>query len=66
LVTKGVLEPFLDIMDHFKVVPSKKLPRRRMFEALYNVVGLDRTDRLSDVSVRNAVRRHKRKTPISV
>ncbi len=62
LITKHVVEPFLDWMDDCGVVPSRKLPRTRVFEALYDVLGLDHPrDRVTEVTIRNAVRRRKKK-----
>ena len=66
LTTKLVIEPFLDLLNDFKVVPSKKLPRSRMFVALFDVLGLKSRDCVTDVTVRNAARRLKHKRPTSV
>ena len=66
LTTKRVIEPFLDLMNDFEVVPSKKLPRSRMFVALFDVLGLEPRDRVTDVTVRNAARRFKQKRRTSV
>ena len=66
LTTQRVIEPFLDLMNDFGVVPSKKLPRSRMFVALFDVLGLKSRDCVTDVTVRNAARRFKHKRPTSV
>jgi hypothetical protein len=66
LTTKLVIERFLDLLNDFKVVPSKKLPRSRMFVALFDVLGLEPRDRVTDVTVRNAARRLKQKRRTSV
>jgi hypothetical protein len=66
LMTKHVIERFLDIMNDLGVVPSKKLPRSRMFLALFDVLGLEPRDRVTDVTVRNAERRRKHKRQTSV
>ena len=66
LTTQRVIEPFLDLMNDFGVVPSKKLPRSRMFVALFDVLGLEPRDRVTDVTVRNAARRFKQKRRTSV
>ena len=66
LTTKRVIEPFLDLMNDFEVVPSKTLPRSRMFAALFDVLGLEPRGRVTDVTVRNAARRLKQKRQTSV
>ena len=66
LTTKRVIEPFLDLMNDFEVVPSKKLPRSRMFAALFGVLGLEPRGRVTDVTVRNAARRLKQKRQTGV
>ena len=42
--TKLLVEPFLDILERHKIVPSpRKLPRTRMMEAFFNWVGVEPT-----------------------
>jgi hypothetical protein len=59
LITKVVVVPFLELLDELKVVPSRKLPRKEMFKALFDFLGIDTKFRPTDASIANIVRRRK-------
>jgi hypothetical protein len=42
-LSKLVVEPFLDLMVEYEITTSRKqLPRKRMFDALFDWLGVDR------------------------
>ena len=56
-VRKLVVEPFLQLMTEFQITTSRKqLPRTRIFDALFNWLGVERKFRPSDAAI-NAIAR---------
>lgn len=56
-VRKLVVEPFLQLMTESKITTSRKqLPRKRMFDALFDWLGIERKFRPSDAAI-NAIAR---------
>jgi hypothetical protein len=56
-VRKLVVEPFLQLMADSKITTSRKqLPRKRMFDALFDWLGIERKFRPSDAAI-NAIAR---------
>jgi hypothetical protein len=56
-VTKLAVEPFLRLMAESKITTSRKqLPRKRMFDALFDWLGIERKFRPSDAAI-NAIAR---------
>jgi hypothetical protein len=55
-VTKLVVEPFLRLMTKYAITTSRKQPRKRMFDALFDWIGVEKNFRPSDASI-NAIAR---------
>jgi hypothetical protein len=55
-----VIEPFLDLLDQYRVVPSRTHPLTKMVAALYRVIGIANPP--SPVGIRQIVNARKRKT----
>jgi hypothetical protein len=56
-VRKLVVEPFLQLIAEQKITTSRKqLPRKRMFDALFDWIGVEKRFRLSDAGI-NAIAR---------
>ena len=57
VVRKRVVEPFLRLMmEHGIITRRKQLPRTRMFEALFDWVGVDSRFRLSNAAINKIAR----------
>jgi hypothetical protein len=55
-----VIEPFLDLLQHYRVVPSRRHPLTKMVGALYRVIGIAKPP--SQVGIRQIVNALKKKT----
>ena len=56
IVTKLVVEPFLQLMAQREITASRKQPRTRMFDALFDWLGIEQKFRLSNAAI-NAIAR---------
>ena len=60
--TALVVEPALDLLESIGFTPSKKLPRKAFFEALFDLLGIERKRRPTPASISVIVDNRKKKS----
>ena len=60
--TALVVEPALDLLETIGFTPSKKLPRKAFFDALFDLLGIERKRRPTPASISVIVDNRKKKS----